>query len=116
VSYDIYLEIDTGRTSIDTNGQAVPDPTTIWQGNCTSNVAPMWRHAGADLAALHRVSAPVAAEALAPAIRRMEEDPATYLAMNPANGWGNYNGCLQFLRDLHAACVDHPKTTVSVWR
>lgn len=101
MSYDIRLTIDTGGS----------EPATVWDGwNYTSNIAPMWRHAGADLAEFHGKKAGECAPLLAAAIERMEADPETYLAMNPPNGWGSYEGLLRALRDLLAALRAHSET------
>ncbi len=101
MSYDVSLCIDTG-------GQ---EPACL-----TSNVAAMWRRAGADLVAFDgRVAADVL-PALRAAIVVMEDDPATYKAMNPPNGWGDYDSCLEFLGELVKDFASHPKATVVVSR
>jgi len=51
---------------------------------------------------------------IARAVERMEADPDTYRAMNPPNGWGDYEGALAFLRRLAEACAEHPRATVRV--
>lgn len=48
------------------------------------------------------------------AVERMEADPDKYRAMNPPNGWGDYEGALACLRYLHAGCVEHPDGIVAV--
>jgi hypothetical protein len=106
VSYDIGLCIDTGG----------PEPAYLTDRNQTSNVAPMWRHAGADLAGFHGRIAADALPALRAAIATMEDNPATYKAMNPPNGWGDYDSCLEFLRGLVTDFTSHPKATVMVSR
>ena len=44
----------------------------------------------------------------------MEADPETYRAMNPPNGWGDYEGALAYLRRLAEACATHSKCTINV--
>jgi hypothetical protein len=34
--------------------------------------------------------------------------------MNPANGWGDYDGALEYLRDLLIACAAHPKAEIHI--
>ncbi|MGH3795966.1 MAG: hypothetical protein ACRDSP_13875 [Pseudonocardiaceae bacterium] len=84
--------------------------------NMTSNVAPMWREAGADLAEFDGRAAAEVLPVLRTAIAAMEDDPAVYEAMNPANGWGDYDSCLEFLRELVKDFTAHPKATVVVSR
>lgn len=109
MSYDVYLEIDTGAPEDDW-------PTAVEIGNYTSNVAPMWAHAlnGVRLRDFHHAPCSEAAGPLAEAVKRMEADPATYREMNPPNGWGDYEGALHYLRRLAEACATHPKCRIRV--
>lgn len=104
MSYDVYLTVDTGAD----------EPVGIADWNYTSNCGSMWRHAGVDLRALDGVPAPVAAEAINNAVKHMESDPDTYRAMNPPNGWGDYDGALTFLRNIADACATHTKAKLGV--
>lgn len=107
MSYNVYLVIDTGG----------PHPAVVADcGNMTSNVAPMWRKAGADLAEFGGRSAAECIPLLRTAIAAMEDDPATYQAMAPDNGWGSAAGCLRYLREILSDFVAHPKAIVSVSR
>ncbi len=85
-------------------------------GNYTSNVWPMWMHAlnGLGLADYHRAPCSEAAGPLAEAVQRMEADPATYQAMKPPNGWGDYDGAFTYLRRLAEACATHPKCRIYI--
>lgn len=107
MSYDIYLEIDTGGES----------PATVYEvGNYTSNVSGMWTQALNDRA-LYEFDGMAATEAvplLDAGIAAMEADPAGFRELNPANGWGRYEGALDYLRRLRAGCVEHPKTVIRV--
>lgn len=104
MSYDVSLYIETGG----------PEPVCLTDRNQTSNVACMWRHAGADLAEFHGRTASDVLPVLRAAIAAMEDDPATYKAMDPPNGWGDYDSCLEFLRGLVIDFASHPKATVTV--
>ncbi len=107
MSYDLWLTIDTGG----------PEPASVGREfNMTSNVAPMWRLAGADLAEFHGQQAGTTLPLLDKAIADMAANPDKYTPLNPPNGWGNYDGCLEFLRDLRAEFARHPQATVQVWR
>jgi hypothetical protein len=76
----------------------------------------MWRAAGVNLAEHHGQHAGVVAHGLAAAIRALEADPATFEAMNPANGWGDYTGCVDALKQLLHQYQAHPLATVQVHR
>lgn len=108
MSYDIWLEIDTGG----------PEPATVCEiGNYTSNVSGMWRDAlGRSLGDYHGAPCSEAAGPILRGIERMRTDPARYEAMNPENGWGDYEGALKYLERLYEACTQHPKATIAIWR
>lgn len=106
MSYDIYLQIDTGAEH----------PTSVDDiGNYTSNVSGMWTKAlGYPLADLHDRNAGDAIADLDKAITTMQANCEEYRAMEPANGWGDYRGALEYLRKLREGCAKHPKTTIYV--
>jgi hypothetical protein len=112
MSYDIDLRMD-----IDTGG---PEPVSTCFadiGNYTSNVPGMWREAlGRSLGDLHGEIAGDCVDELTRAVAAMEADPAKYEAMNPANGWGDHAGALDYLRRLRDACAAHPKTVIYISR
>jgi hypothetical protein len=107
MSYDVYLQIDTGA------GEPV---TAVEIGNYTSNVFPMWVEAlnGVSLREFSGAPCTEAAGPLADGVKRMEADPEKYREMNPPNGWGDYEGALKYLRTLAEACAEHPKCTIYV--
>jgi hypothetical protein len=74
--------------------------------NMTSNVAPMWRLAGADLAELNGKTAAEVKLVLISAIRNMLSEPHKYKALNPANGWGDYKSCVTYLMNLAILCTE----------
>lgn len=49
------------------------------------------------------------------AVARMEVDPGAFLELEPANGWGSYDGALDYLRRLRDACLRHPHGYVAGW-
>lgn len=108
MSYDMALTIDD------------LDVLPYW--NYTGNVAPMWRAAMPEtggLAGMHGMRAGEAAEHLARGIERMQGARSTYEAMNPANGWGCFdgeNGQLDRLRVLLRAFRRAPDARVEVSR
>jgi hypothetical protein len=112
VSYDIHLEIDAGG----------PEPAQVGRDlNYTRNVSPMWRKAlqGATIPTVADMHGRLASEclpALDHAIAAMLDDPPTYDAMNPPNGWGNADGARKFLEEIAGECRAHPKATIRVSR
>lgn len=108
MSYSIYLEIDTGG----------PGAATVHEvGNYTSNVTPMWYKAlGFPLKELQGKPASECIELLERAIDHTQ-DPTNrdeYLALNPKNGWGNFDGAVEFLKRFLEGCRLHPKTTIYI--
>ncbi len=107
MSYDIYLTIDTGG----------PEHALVTDGwNYTSNCAPMWRQAGADLATFHARKAGDCLPVLDAAIAAMRADPDTFRKMDPPNGWGSYDSLLPQLEALAEDLRRHPNATVAVSR
>jgi hypothetical protein len=93
------------------------DDLEYW-ANITHNVAPMWRAAGV-YKSLYRSEGKRAGElveTLEKGIEDMTANPDKYKALNPANGWGNYEGALDFLREFAKACKDNPLGIVGLSR
>ncbi|MHB1310599.1 MAG: hypothetical protein ACYC3L_01190 [Gemmatimonadaceae bacterium] len=109
LSLSLYVDADTGAA----------EPTRLYVGgdcNITHNVSPMWRKAGV-YEALYKsdeTSAGQWLDALRAGLRDMEAHAETYRALNPSNGWGDYDGALRFLRAWEAVCAEHPKALVNV--
>ena len=111
MSYDIWLEVDLGGEE--------PARIDDLDWNYTSNCAPMWRKAMPDtdgLAGMHGMPAGQAAEHLRNGIAAMEADPAAFRVLNPENKWGDFDGQLEQLKELLAACARNPKAVLAVWR
>lgn len=43
-------------------------------------------------------------------------NPERYKRLNPSNGWGTYEGLVEFVANYLHACQQYPEATVSVWR
>lgn len=98
MSYDIYTE---------------PPGELDW--NYTYNIQPMTARAG--LHSLTELDGMLCLEAypiVQNVIRRMEAEPEGYRALNPSNGWGDYDGFLARLRDLAAGLARTPSAVVRV--
>ena len=106
MSFDSYLEIDTG-------GKYPADVCVV--GTYTSNVAWMWREAlDRPLRDLDGANAGQAAQALTAALAVLAERADYFRANQPCDGWGSYEGALQYLTVLRDRCLEHPKTTVRI--
>ena len=103
MSYDIYF------------GPVLDEP----ERNYTSNVSPMWTAAiGENLGDL--IDRLPRAGDLVPHVRRgvaaMRADPERYRAMNPENGWGDYEGALAYLEWVFRTAETWPDLTVEASR
>lgn len=110
MSYDVRLEIDTGGE--------YPAGVTDTRSP-TYNLEPMFREAlgmamqtRGDEPALDGMLAANALPIIRAALARMAAEPDVFRALNPKNGWGDFEGAVEFLRWLQDACRDHPKATV----
>lgn len=68
----------------------------------------MGRGAWWDL--LNRKSGPDGAALLHRIVLGLEADPERFRAMNPDNGWGDYDSLLKVLRDMRDAVPEWPTT------
>lgn len=46
----------------------------------------------------------------------LKSDPDRFKAFNPANGWGNYEGLVEFVESYLEACKEYPDANVEVSR
>ncbi|MEU0665735.1 hypothetical protein ABZ508_26615 [Streptomyces lavendulocolor] len=110
MSYDISLHLQ-----IDTGGPEPVDYCAADIGNYTSNVSGMWSDAlGYRLTDLKGKTAGDCVADLKRAVTDMETRPDHYRAMNPCSGWGDYEGALDYLRELRDACIAHPKAEIHI--
>ena len=78
-------------------------------GSYTYNIQPMFRRAtGQSLSNLSGMKASDAQQVLQAALDKMQADPQAYRALNPANGWGHYNGFVTYLSRAIRACRLNP--------
>lgn len=108
MSYDVQITVNTG----------FEDVCVEECGNYTYNVSEMYYDAFGlkeGLRGLHDMGCESARKHLADAIKKMESDPEKYRAMNPENGWGDYEGALNFLKRIRKDCAKHPKAKVGIY-
>ena len=55
-------------------------------------------------------------EPLAEGLANLNADPGTFEKLNPENGWGSYEGLVNFVTEYLAACREHPDAAVRVSR
>jgi len=106
--------------SLDVHLEAVR-PTEVYWRNITHNLAPMAREAGIYdvLWRPEEVGATKAKQlvmGLALGLSALEADPDHFRQWNPENGWGSYEGLVEFVREYLAACVENPDADVRVCR
>jgi hypothetical protein len=89
----------------------------VWSGNATHNLLPMWRKAGVS-DALYNSDGKLAkeiTEKIQEGLAHMLEHKSEYVALNPSNGWGNYEGAVAFLQNLFNACLKYPNSKINIW-
>ena len=77
--------------ALDTAGQPVPEGESWWMK-------------------LSGLPGPEGAAYLHTIVRELETDPDRYRAMNPSNGWGDYDSFLATLVDMRNAVPEWPTT------
>lgn len=95
--------------------------TEVFTANITHNLNTM-----AELAGLYRylwrpdelgiIYASDLISPLATGLVLLTENPDKYKALNPANGWGTYEGLVHFVAKYLSACIQYPNSKVNVSR
>lgn len=55
-------------------------------------------------------------EPLEKGLKFLKSDPALFQAQNPENGWGSYEGLVEFTEEYLQACKDYPEAVITVSR
>jgi hypothetical protein len=107
MSYDVSLAIDTGAPTL---------THVVDCGNYTYNVGTMFRKAlgGKGLYDLNGVEAWKVIAKLRLAVDTMRRNRDEYEALNPENGWGNYEGALEYLVGILKECEQHSKCVILI--
>lgn len=85
----------------------------------THNMVKMAEWAGVYLACWYpeEIDVRIAAD-LVPLLKaglyRLENKSEEAMRFNPSNGWGNYEGFVEFLREYLAACIKYPGAKIEV--
>jgi hypothetical protein len=96
-------------------------PCQVYECNITHNLNRMadeagvykhlWRPDEIGVTTAHELIEPLRA-----GLARLESDPERFKKLNPENGWGSYEGLVNFVTEYLAACEAHPEATVRVSR
>lgn len=108
MSYDIYLDINTGSGNY----------ATAKSWNLTYNYAPMFalysRLSTNGLRTIADANAATAADIIDGMRLDMEQYPNKYKEKEPSNGWGSYDGLLEWCREFVHEARQHPFCRVSI--
>jgi len=128
----IYVR-DNGKTrelSLDEAKQLYPDADvaeyeyesdTVFRANITHNLNTMaveagiyqhlWRPEELDIMLASQLIDP-----LREGLHRLKSDPERFRALNPKNGWGDYDGLVDFVEKYLNACYQYPDASVEADR
>lgn len=96
-------------------------PTEIYSRNITHNLGEMAAAAGIYeyLWRPDEIGITTAAQLIEPLEKGLEllrTLPATFKQLNPPNGWGSYDGLIDFVEEYLDACKKNPDATIEVNR
>jgi len=108
----------------------VNEPTSVYSYNITHNLAIMagevdlsYTDASVTLYTvlwrpeeLHFTKAREIAELLDEGLKILRSDPEYYKIFNPENGWGSYEGLVDFVYMYRNACRENPEAELSISR
>jgi hypothetical protein len=96
-------------------------PTEVFDYNITHNLNKMAGEAGIyeclwrpDEIGISKAEQLI--ELLRAGLDLLEGDPERFKGFNPANGWGDYDGLVRFVKAYLRACEENPDATISVSR
>ena len=113
MSLTVYLslDVDVGRTK--------PHHVEFFSANVTHNLTAMADEAGIYRHLWHPeqvdvVTASDLIEPLSEGLNWLRSEPERFKKLNPKNGWGDYQGFVQFVVAYLEACEAFPKANVEV--
>lgn len=100
---------------------SVVQPCDVYDANITHNLSRMAREAGVYDCLWEPTESgfTTASQIIAPlekGIAAMEAEPERFRPLDARNGWGTYEQFLPWLRNVLAACREHPDATIRVHR
>ena len=92
----------------------------VFEYNITHNLVPMAKAAGLYDHVWHPEGMSIykAKELINPlreGLHNLRMDPEKYKEFNPSNGWGDYEGLVQFIEAYLSACYMYPEAEVGAW-
>lgn len=107
MSLDLWLTVDAGGD----------EPAQVGrESNITHNLHAMCAAAGVDPWEFKGRVAEDTLDELEDALRELRANPAKYRAMNPENGWGDYEGLVEWLAEVQEEAMRYPKAIWDVSR
>lgn len=109
------LDLKLRETSCETCGHE-PEGFSI---NYTYNVAPMWYFFYPDDEGMVQIDGMTGDEALVKLLefsKLMTKNKSEMIKLNPPNGWGSYDGFMEFINECMKACIDKPNAIWESWR
>lgn len=102
-------------TVTDAEGECVYDANITHNLNRMADAAGIYRHLWRpdEVGATH---ARDLIEPLEAGLELLRADPERFRALNPENGWGDYEGLVEFTAQYLAACREHPDAEVNACR
>lgn len=96
-------------------------PESLFSANITHNLNTMaeaagiylelWRPEEAGIHYAHQLIKP-----LREGLWRLQDNPTKYKKFNPSNGWGDYEGLVEFVAKYLEACQKYPDAVVEACR
>lgn len=97
-------------------GKPAPVELELFSRNITHNLGKMWREAGV-YDALYNSDGDYAIQHIATlegGLADMLLEPEKYKKLNPLNGWGDYEGAIEFLKEVLNRCREYPKAIIRI--
>jgi hypothetical protein len=111
MSYDVSVSIDTG------NGESLEEEIGNYTYNCSAMLTKALVAVGKEqisLSDMHGWDVSKVAFYLKDALQYMRENRKEFIAMNPDNGWGDFESWLEFLSKIYETCLKHPKCDLRI--
>ena len=110
-----------GREPVTLPAGVEDDNGVVYTANITHNLNRMAKEAGVyeHLWRPDEIGVTIASELIAPLTEGLvilRSDPERFKKLNPPNGWGTYEGLIEFVVGYLQACQQYPEAKVSVCR
>lgn len=121
ISREEWDRLNPGREPVVFAMEADFESREVFWLNITHNLGRMAREAGIYEYLWRPEEVPVkrASDLVAPlqaGLKRLLDAPAHFRQFNPSNGWGDYQGLVQFVEAYLSACKEYPDADVSASR